>query len=82
MAPKGAIFFDHEEDRTGIECLRELRDHFHRAIWLNPEPKKWWPRTTIESIASIFPMYNLTLDGLQDAVAYLMRQQNAPPPMV
>lgn len=82
MAPKGAIFFDHEEDRTGIEYLRELRDHFHRAIWLNPEPKKWWQNTTIESIASIFPMYNLTLDGLQDAVAYLMRQQNAPPPII
>ena len=82
MAPKGAIFFDHEESRTGIECLRSLRDHFHRAVWLNPEPKNWWANTTIESIASIFPMYNLTLDGLQDAVAFLMRQQNAPPTMV
>jgi hypothetical protein len=32
-----------------------------------------WPGSTVETIASIFPMYPLTLDGLSDAIGEIVR---------
>jgi hypothetical protein len=46
--------------------------------WLNPEPERFWPRTTIEMIAGVFPMYMLTLDGLGRAVRYLVGGPDRP----
>lgn len=63
-----------EDDRiAGIQWLQILRGHFERAVWLNPEPPRDWRGNTIEAIASVFPMYPLTLDGLGDAVRELVR---------
>ena len=49
----------------GIDWLHELANHFDRVAWLNPEPKRYWRGTTIETIANVFPMYSLTLQGLE-----------------
>jgi uncharacterized protein len=63
-----------EEDRVpGMGWLMSLREHFDRAVWLNPERPSSWPATTIEAIASVFPMFQLTLEGLGDAVNELTR---------
>jgi uncharacterized protein with von Willebrand factor type A (vWA) domain len=62
-----------EEGASGIAWLLHLREHYDRAVWLNPEPPRAWPGSTIETIASIFPMFPLTLDGLSDAVTELVR---------
>jgi len=36
-----------------------------------------WPYTrTISAIREIFPMYELTIDGLEQAVTYLMSKAN------
>lgn len=74
----GSIYYYHHNPTAGIEWLRRLADHFRRAAWLNPEPRRYWPRTTIEVISSVFPMYELTLDGLEDAVRYLVRGGERP----
>lgn len=68
----GALYFYRYNPTSGLEWLRRLEDYFHRAVWLNPEPEKYWRRSTIEVIASVFPMYALTLDGLDRAVRYLI----------
>jgi uncharacterized protein with von Willebrand factor type A (vWA) domain len=62
-----------EGGASGVAWLLYLREHFERAVWLNPEPPRAWPGSTIETIASIFPMYELTLDGLSEAVGELVR---------
>jgi uncharacterized protein len=62
-----------ERGASGIAWLLFLREHFDRAVWLNPEPMRAWPGSTVETIASIFPMYPLTLDGLSDAIGELVR---------
>jgi uncharacterized protein with von Willebrand factor type A (vWA) domain len=42
-------------------------------VWLNPKLEEEWPYTrTIQIIREIFPMFELTLDGLEKAVAHLM----------
>jgi len=62
-----------EEGASGIAWLLHLREHYDRAVWLNPEPPRSWAGNTIETIASIFPMFPLTLDGLSDGVTELVR---------
>ncbi|MEZ4366783.1 MAG: VWA domain-containing protein [Kofleriaceae bacterium] len=58
---------------SGLGWLRRLAEHFRRSAWLNPEPERFWPGSTAEVIASVFPMWQLTLDGLAAAVRHLVR---------
>lgn len=61
-----------EDDRApGIEWLRRLRRRCPASVWLNPDPRRWWDHPTVRGIGQIFPMFELTLHGLEDAVAAL-----------
>ena len=72
----GAIDFWYENDKPGIEWLAYIRKRFHKAIWLNPEPSRWWASTTtVRLIRDIFPMYELTLEGVRTGVRALMGRQ-------
>ena len=62
-----------EKGAAGVAWLVYLREHFERSVWLNPEPPSAWVGSTIETISSIFPMFELTLDGLSEAIAELVR---------
>ncbi len=61
-----------ESGAPGIAWLAQLAQHFPRSAWLNPEPAKAWYGTA-EVIRRVFPMYRLTLDGLTEAIAQLVR---------
>ncbi len=74
----GAIYCTHGGRTSGQEWLRRLSAHFTRSAWLNPEPDRYWAGTTIEVIAALFPMWQLTLDGLAGAVRYLVRGGTRP----
>ena len=63
-----------ERGAEGIVWLQMLAGHFERSAWLNPEPPKYWPGTTIESTGRVFPMFPLTLDGLGETVKHLQRR--------
>ncbi len=63
---------------SGVEWLRRLAQRFHSAAWLNPEPLRYWSGTTIEVIASILPMWELSLDGIERAVRYLVHGGEKP----
>ena len=42
-------------------------------VWLNPKPETDWPYThTVRAIGKIFPMFELSLDGLDRAVGFMM----------
>jgi uncharacterized protein with von Willebrand factor type A (vWA) domain len=70
----GSASDPNEENRIeGIVWLMMLEDHFERACWLNPEPKKYWAGNTIEHIANVFEMFPLTLEGLGEAVHHLTK---------
>lgn len=79
LDPGGAIYWSHGGRTSGHEWLRRLSAHFLRTAWLNPEPERYWGGTTIEVIAALFPMWQLTLDGLGQAVRYLVRGGQRPP---
>ncbi len=73
MEPGGAIYYSRAAATPGIQWLRRLTEHFRRVAWLNPEPERFWPHTTIQVIASVFPMWTLTLDGIEAAARHLAR---------
>lgn len=58
---------------TALAWFQELAHHFDRNAWLNPEPEGYWTGTA-EMIGRVFPMYQLTLDGLGEAVRHLSRR--------
>jgi len=78
LDPGGSMYLYSQNRASGIEWLRRLAAHFRRAAWLNPEPERFWPGTTIEVIANVIGMWPLTLDGLAASVRYLVRGGDKP----
>jgi uncharacterized protein with von Willebrand factor type A (vWA) domain len=75
MATDGSIHIEERSGLPSIDRLNFLRQMFRHSVWLNPTPLHLWPVTrTIGVIANIFPMFELTLDGLDRAVASLMQK--------
>lgn len=57
--------------QSGLGWLQALVDHFPKSVWLNPEPERYWEIGTCQLIKGVFPMHQLTLDGLGEAVRQL-----------
>jgi uncharacterized protein with von Willebrand factor type A (vWA) domain len=72
--PGGALYYYHHNDTPGIAWLRRIQEHFRACIWLNPLPEGQWNRTTINLVRQVFPMYELTLDGLEKGIKQLVRK--------
>ncbi len=60
-----------EGQLAGYDWLRRIHERCPASIWLNPDPPRWWSHPTVSAIGKLFPMYELTLDGLRDAVKKL-----------
>jgi uncharacterized protein len=67
----GAIRFDHRNAVPGLEWLRRIRQRVPNSVWLNPESHVNWNQPTIRMIRQLFPMYELSIDGLTEAVDVL-----------
>jgi len=75
MATDGSIYIDERSGRPSYEKLRFIAKAFPRSVWINPKLVEEWLYTgTIQHIREIFPMFELTLDGLEKAVSYMMRK--------
>ncbi len=73
MAADGSIHIEERTMKSSIDRLNFLADTFPHSVWLNPVPANMWDYTyTIKVIREIFPMYELSLDGLEKAVATLL----------
>ncbi|MDW7710476.1 MAG: hypothetical protein SCH98_08370 [Deferrisomatales bacterium] len=73
LIPNGTL----ERYRTtmvkGIDWLRMLADAFPKRVWLNPLKESSWGYTdTVETVGRLFPMFPLTLEGLDRAVKHLL----------
>jgi len=71
--PRGAIYVGQNESRPSVDYLTFLAKTFRHAVWLNPQSQDQWSYAwTAKTIAGIFPMFELTLDGLEKAVHRLI----------
>jgi len=75
MATDGSIHIEERSMKPSYERLRFIAETFRYAVWLNPKLAAEWPYTrTISMIREIFPMFELTIDGLESTVSYLMQK--------
>ena len=75
MATDGSIHIEERTMKPSYERLRFIAETFPHSVWLNPKMADEWPYTrTISMIREIFPMYELTIDGLEKAVTFLMQK--------
>lgn len=73
LDPAGVIYFHQSDSQPSIEYLKTLAKTFRHAAWLNPVSQDMWHGTwTIQKVRQIFPMFELSLDGLEKVVQHLM----------
>ena len=59
---------------SGMDWLLLMKRHYKKVVWLNPKmaPGHAPWREAETAIKNIFPMYKLTVDGLNQAMMKLM----------
>lgn len=74
----GNIEYWSPDEPPGQEFLTHLKKKLPRAVWLNPLPRRVWNHPTVAAVGAIFPMYEMTIDGLERAIDYLRRRGKRP----
>jgi len=75
LATDGSIYVGERSGKPSYLRLQSIAKTFPHSAWLNPVAVFEWPYTqTVTHIQEIFPMFELTLDGLEKAVTQLMRK--------
>lgn len=63
-------------EEPGIDWLNKFKRRYKKQIWLNPIESRYWEnmygRETLLEIKEIFPMFELTLDGLERGIKKLL----------
>ena len=63
------------EPESGLDCLRRLQGRYRHIIWLNPGDRPDWGEEwteTYDAIDRLFPMFSLTVEGLEDGMKKLL----------
>lgn len=76
LLSKGGNTFGIYNEIPGLTWLQDFRTRYPKHIWLNPIPQRRWERAlgafTIRIVKDIFPMYELTIDGLETGIKRLL----------
>ncbi|MGE5397350.1 MAG: vWA domain-containing protein [Chitinophagales bacterium] len=71
----GVIEWGQYNEEPGMVWMRRLKQHFEHSVWLNPMPKRHWDSAygnqTIKMLSAVYPMFELSVDGLDMAVKKL-----------
>ena len=63
-------------NEPGLDWLKKFNRFYHKVIWLNPiKESRWthaWGARTIQMVREIFPMFELTLNGLDKGIHKLL----------
>lgn len=68
----GAISYYEPNETPGIVWLKRIGEHFSHCSWLNPTKEYYWNHPTVLAIGKLFPMFELTLDGLDQSIKKLV----------
>ena len=76
MSVGGSSYYSHYNHEPGVSWLERFKRHFSHVVWLNPIKEDYWAwdygSFTIERIGQIFPMFELSIDGLKNAIKKLL----------
>ncbi|MCI8608492.1 MAG: VWA domain-containing protein [Firmicutes bacterium] len=63
-------------EEPGIDWLEKFTRRYKKCIWLNPIKEEHWQwaygHRTIKAVGEVFPMFELTLDGLDKGIQRLL----------
>ena len=75
LSTDGSIYVGERSGKPSYMRIEFIAKTFPHSVWLNPVPPVEWAYIrTILHIQEIFPMFELTLDGLEKAVSHIMRK--------
>lgn len=69
----GAIDYYQQNETPGIVWLKKFKHHFPHTVWLNPEVEGPWISQSRKMISAVFPMFQLSIDGLEEAISELIK---------
>ena len=76
LVPHGILSWENSNEEPGLTWLERVAKRFPYSVWLNPlREREWEPphgARTVPHIRKVFPMYELTLEGLEKAIKKLM----------
>nr|WP_315021909.1 VWA containing CoxE family protein [uncultured Aminipila sp.] len=76
LRPGGNSVIGLYNEEPGIEWLKKFKKPYKKQIWLNPIPRDDWDYVygsyTIDIIKEVFPMFELTIDGLDAGIKRLL----------
>ncbi len=76
----GAVAWNEFNEEPGLTWLRRLARHFTHSVWLNPVPRERWGSGpdyhSIPLVQDVFPMFELTPKGLEQATKVLLSQRS------
>lgn len=72
----GNSYYSLRNEEPGINWLMRFKRRYKKQVWLNPIRENEWEwvygHKTLQDIKKIFPMFELTLDGLEKAIKKLL----------
>jgi len=68
----GAIYYYERNEVPGLLRLKQIAEHFTHYVWINPTEPYYWNHPTVMLVEKFFPMFELTIDGLGEAVKKLV----------
>lgn len=72
MATDGSIHIEEKSGQPSLEQLKFIASTFFYSIWLNPRMAfEWQYVRSIQMIREIFPMFELSISGLEQAVRFI-----------
>jgi len=76
LMQNGIIYWNEYNEEPGLTWLQRIAGRFPYSVWLNPIQERYWDKTygayTIRIVREVFPMFELTLEGIDKAVKKLM----------
>lgn len=72
--PGGSV--EHWNEEPGATWMERITSHFSHCIWLNPQPKDYWPYySSVKVMKELMAdrMYPLTVEGLDEGIGCLSR---------
>lgn len=74
MESGGVIDYFSHNNESGMIWLQRILEKIPRTVWLNPDPIRYWSTSyTVSVIRELFPMFPLSLTGIEDAIAELRK---------
>jgi uncharacterized protein with von Willebrand factor type A (vWA) domain len=69
----GAMHPSELNSASGAAWLDRIVRHFDRSVWLNPDrPVEWAMSSTCRQISHMFPMHQLSVEGIEEGVKGLV----------